>query len=74
METVQLSKPLMAVKIGTAEIVWLPLGSAVEIIRESAALSGIVEIAYDGDEYSVSEENLRLCSHGKGRFSRAEKL
>ena len=73
METVQLSKPLMAVKIGTAEIVWLPLGSAVEIIRESAALSGIVEIAYDGVQYNVSEENLRQCSYETGRFSRAEK-
>jgi hypothetical protein len=70
METLQLSKPLMAVKTGTAEIVWLPLGSAVEIMRESGALAGIVEIAYDGDQYSVSEENLRQCSCGKGRLSR----
>lgn len=74
MGTLQLAKPLKAVRIGIAEIVWLPLGSAVEIRRESAALSGIVEIAYDGDQYSVSEENLRQCSYGKGRFSRAAKM
>ena len=66
-ETFQLILPLNAVKTGKGPMVTLPIGALLKLQRELSA-AGFVEIAYDGDVYSVLEEDLRNRSANLGRY------